>query len=47
MPTDIEKPLKNLTYTKKLFEKLEAAGDYAIAWPGESEVGKMGVAETP
>jgi hypothetical protein len=46
LPTDIEKPLKNLTYTKKWFEKLEATGDYAIAWPGESEVVKMGAAKT-
>jgi hypothetical protein len=44
LPADIEKPLKNLTYTRKWFEKLEGAGDYSIVWLGESEVGKMGAA---
>jgi hypothetical protein len=42
LPTDVEKPLKNLTYTKKWFEKAKSAGNYTINWIGESEVGKMG-----
>jgi hypothetical protein len=43
LPTDVEKPLKNLTYskTKKWFDKAEGAGSYSINWVGESEVGKM------
>ncbi|MGA8429794.1 MAG: hypothetical protein WB729_08240 [Candidatus Sulfotelmatobacter sp.] len=44
LPTDVEKPLKNMTYskTKKWFDKAEAAGTYTLNWLGESEVGKMG-----
>lgn len=42
LPTDIEKPLKNLTYVKKWFEKAKAPNTYNIIWLGESEVGKMG-----
>jgi hypothetical protein len=42
LPTDVEKPLKNLTYTKKWFDKAKGAGNYTINWVGESEVGKMG-----
>lgn len=47
LPTDVEKPLKNMTYskTKKWFDKVEGAGNYSINWVGESEVGKMGAAE--
>jgi hypothetical protein len=44
LPTDVEKPLKNLTYVKKWFDKKpNAAGTYTINWVGESEIGKMGV----
>jgi hypothetical protein len=46
LPTDVEKPLKNLTYTKKTFDKLEAPGTYAINWSGEDSVNKMGVAKS-
>jgi hypothetical protein len=44
LPTDVEKPLKNMTYTKtkKWFDKAEGTGNYSINWVGESEVGKMG-----
>ena len=44
LPTDLEKPLKNMTYTKtkKWFEKAAGAGNYSINWVGVSEVGKMG-----
>jgi hypothetical protein len=42
LPTDVEKPLKNLTYTKKWLDKGKGAGMYSINWLGESEVGKMG-----
>jgi hypothetical protein len=44
LPTDLEKPLKNMTYTKtkKWFDKAAGPGNYSINWIGESEVGKMG-----
>lgn len=44
LPTDLEKPLKNMTYTKtkKWVDKAEGAGNYSINWVGKSEVGKMG-----
>lgn len=42
LPTDVEKPLKNLTYTKKWFDKAKGAGNYSINWVGGSAVGKMG-----
>ncbi len=44
LPTDLKKPLENMTYskTKKWFAKAKGAGDYSINWVGESEVGKMG-----
>jgi hypothetical protein len=44
LPTDVEKPLKNMTYskTKKWFDKAEGAGNYTLNWVGESEVLKMG-----
>lgn len=45
LPTDVEKPLKNLTYTKvkKWFDKVDGqAGTYAINWVGEDGVNKMG-----
>lgn len=45
LPTDIEKPLKNLTYVKKWFEKAKTPNTYNIIWLGESEVGKMGAAK--
>jgi hypothetical protein len=47
LPTDVEKPLKNMTYskTKKWFDKAAGAGNYSINWVGESEVGKMGAAK--
>jgi hypothetical protein len=41
LPANLEKPLKNLTYTKKWFEKAPGAGAYSLNWMGESEVGKM------
>jgi hypothetical protein len=44
LPTDIEKPLQNMTYskTKKWFDKAAGAGNYSINWVGESAVAKMG-----
>jgi hypothetical protein len=45
LPTDVEKPLQNMTYnskTKKWFDKAEGAGNYSLNWVGESAVGKMG-----
>jgi hypothetical protein len=44
LPTEVEKPLKNMTYTKtkKWFDKAEGAGNYTLNWVGESEVLKMG-----
>jgi hypothetical protein len=47
LPTDVEKPLKNMTYskTKKWFDKAEGPGNYVINWNGESSVGKMGAAK--
>jgi hypothetical protein len=48
LPTDVEKPLQNMTYTsktKKWFEKAEGAGNYSLNWVGESAVGKMGAAK--
>ena len=42
LPTDVAKPLKNLTYTRKWFDRGEAEITYSINWLGESEVGKMG-----
>ena len=43
LPTDMGKPLKNLTYTKKWFDKHKTKPlTYTINWVGESEVGKMG-----
>jgi len=47
LPTDVEKPLKNLTYTKvkKWFDKVDGkAGTYTLNWVGESAVNKMGTA---
>lgn len=46
LPTDIEKPLKNLTYVKKWFDKGKGAGNFTINWVGESEVTKMGAGAT-
>jgi hypothetical protein len=48
LPTDVEKPLQNMTYTsktKKWFDKAEGAGNYSLNWVGESAVGKMGAAK--
>lgn len=48
LPTDVEKPLQNMTYTsktKKWFEKAEGAGNYSLNWVGESAVGKMGASK--
>ena len=42
LPTDIAKPLNNLTYNRKWFDKGKSPGTYTINWVGESEVGKMG-----
>jgi hypothetical protein len=47
LPTDIAKPLQNLTYNRKWFETGKDKGTYAINWLGESEVGKMGAVKTP
>lgn len=46
LPTDVEKPLKNLTYVKKWFDKAKAPNTYTLNWLGESEVGKMGAAKS-
>lgn len=46
LPTDIAKPLKNLTYNRKWFDAGKDKGTYAINWLGESEVGKMNVGAT-
>lgn len=42
LPTDVSKPLKNLTYVRKWFDKGETENAFVINWVGESEVGKMG-----
>lgn len=45
LPTDVMKPLKNLTYQRKWFDKSKSTPNtYSINWLGESEVGKMGTA---
>jgi len=46
LPTDVEKPLKNLTYNRKTFEKCEAPGTYTINWSGEDGVNKLGAAKS-
>jgi hypothetical protein len=46
LPTDVEKPLKNLTYQKQWFQKAKAPGAYEIIWTGEDAVNKMGAAKT-
>lgn len=46
LPTNVEKPLENLTYAKKTFDKLDAPGTYAINWSGEDGVNKMGSAKS-
>jgi len=45
LPTDVEKPLKNLTYTKQWFQKAKGPGAYEIIWTGEDAVNKMGAAK--
>ena len=43
LPTDVSKPLKNLAYNRKWFDKSKTkANTYTLNWVGESEVGKMG-----
>jgi hypothetical protein len=42
LPTDVEKPLNNLTYSRNWFEKGKADNTFAIVWLGEDAVGKMG-----
>jgi len=42
LPTDVEKPLKNLTYQKQWFQKAAGPGAYEIIWTGEDAVNKMG-----
>lgn len=42
LPTNIIKPLRNLMYNRKWFEKGKAPATFTINWVGESEVGKMG-----
>ena len=44
LPTVVSKPLNNLAYSRKWFDKGKVKGTYAINWLGESEVGKMGTA---
>jgi hypothetical protein len=44
LPTDVEKPLKNLTYQRKWFVKTKNPGAYEINWVGEDAVNKMGAA---
>lgn len=46
LPTDVEKPLKNLTYQKQWFRKAEGPGAYEIIWTGEDAVNKMGAVKT-
>jgi len=46
LPTNVVKPLKNLTHSRKWFEKGNATGTYSLNWLGESEVGKMGAGAT-
>lgn len=46
LPTDVEKPLKNLTYQKQWFQKAEGPGAYEIIWTGEDAVNKMGAVKT-
>jgi hypothetical protein len=43
LPTDVSKPLKNLTYNRKWFDKHKTKPSiFTLNWIGESEVGKMG-----
>jgi hypothetical protein len=44
LPTDVEKPLQNLTYNRNWFEKGKAENTFAIVWLGEDSVSKMGTA---
>jgi hypothetical protein len=45
LPTDVAKPLNNLCYGRKWFDKSKTtANTFVINWVGESEVGKMGMA---
>jgi hypothetical protein len=44
LPTDVEKPLKNLTYQRKWFGKTKNPGAFEINWVGEDAVNKMGAA---
>jgi hypothetical protein len=44
LPTDVEKPLQNLTYNRHWFEKGKAENTFAIVWLGEDSVCKMGTA---
>jgi hypothetical protein len=42
LPTDVEKPLQNLVYSRNWFEKGKVENSFAIVWLGEDSVGKMG-----
>jgi hypothetical protein len=41
LPTAIAKPLSNLTYNRKWFDKGKTPGTFTINWLGEDSVGKM------
>jgi len=41
LPTEIIKPLSNLTYNRKWFDKSKTPGNFTINWVGEDNVGKM------
>jgi hypothetical protein len=45
LPTDVLKPLRNLSYNRKWFDKSKTKPNtFTLNWVGESEVGKMGTA---
>jgi hypothetical protein len=46
LPTDVEKPLQNLTYRKQWMQRAKAPGAYELIWTGEDAVNKMGTAKT-
>ena len=41
LPTEIIKPLSNLAYNRKWFDKNKTPGNFTINWVGEDNVGKM------
>jgi hypothetical protein len=46
LPTDVAKPLNNLAYNRKWFDRGKAKSTFKINWVGESEVTKMGIGAT-